>query len=296
MTERIDIHVHAYEAPVARRALDNVLAFRAHAGIVGVEISEDGTPDHLLRGMERLGIGLSVLQAVVPRPEMMGKVNAWTAAAVRDSAGRLLAFGGIHPLARKAAIADTLKRFKEEYDFRGVKLHPTLQCFDPLGTEARRLYDWIGNAGLPLLIHPDRRADPPFHIPGAEGGRPQDALESHPDHVLTNEKLCQLIEACAGLTIVASHLGGSHSDRLEAAVKASPDVWLDLAIVKVFFPEGPEHVASLVRRYGVENVLFGSDFPYWPQEAALEYAERMGLSDEERQRIERENPRRILGL
>ncbi len=296
MTERIDVHVHAYEGPVARRALDNVLAFRKLAGIVGVEISEDGTPDHLLRGMDRLEIGLSVLQAVVPRPEMMEKVNAWTADAVRGSGGRLLAFGGIHPLARKAAITDELKRFAEEYDFRGVKLHPTLQCFDPLGIEARRLYDRIGNAGLPLLIHPDRRADPPFHVPGPEGGPSQDALESHPDHVLTNEKLCQVIEACAGMTIVAAHLGGSHSERLETLVKASPDVWLDLAIVKVFFPEGPEHVASLVRRYGAENVLFGSDFPYWPQEAALAYAERMGLTGKERQQIEWENPRRFLKL
>jgi predicted TIM-barrel fold metal-dependent hydrolase len=296
MTERIDVHAHAYQAAVARRAIDNVLAFRAYAGIVGVEIAEDGTPDYLLRGMDRVGIGLSVLQTVVSRPEMMRKVNAWTAVAVRDAEGSLLAFGGLHPLARKDAIVDELKRFAEEYDFRGVKLHPTLQGFDPLGIEARRLYDRIGNAGLPVLIHPDRRADPPSRIPGDVPVPLKDALMSHPEHMLTNERLCQVIEACAGMTIVAAHLGGSHSERLEAAVKASPDVWLDLSIVKVFFPEGPEHVASLVRRYGVENVLFGSDFPYWPQEAALAYIERMDLSEEERRRIEWENPRRFLGL
>ena len=64
--------------------------------------------------------------------------------------------------------------------------------------------------------------------------------------------------------------------------------------MKVFFPEGPDYVASLVRGYGAENILFGSDFPFWPQEVALAYLEQMDLSEDERRLIETENPARIL--
>lgn len=294
MTDRTDIHVHVYEERVAQRALSNIRGFRARAGIVDVEIAERGTPEYLLREMERLGISKSVIQAVVPRPEMMGKVNAWTNEKVGTSDGRLVAFGGIHPLARPYDISDEIKRFTNSYDFKGVKLHPTLQGFDPTGLAGMRLYERIARADLPILIHPDRRSGDGFTLDG-KVAKDQDAgYKSSPEHVLSNAKLCQIIETFPELTIIGSHLGGSHSDHLEALVKGSPRVWLDLAIVKVFFPEGPDYVASLVRAYGAESVLFGSDFPFWPQEAAINYLDRMALTDDERRLIEIENPARIL--
>jgi hypothetical protein len=293
MTDRIDMHVHVYEESVARRAIANIRHFREAAGIKGIEIAEEGTPAFLTRGMERLGINKSVIQAVVLRPEIMGKVNAWTHATVRDSGGKFQAFGGIHPLAPKENIADELKRFTQEYGFKGVKLHPTLQGFDPMGTEARRLYPLIEKAGLALLIHPDRRGQSFRHGSSGERIMREGHDKPHP-FVLTADKLCDLIEAFPDLTIVAAHLGGSPSDRLETVVKASHNVWLDLAIMKIFFPEGPDYVASLIRRYGVERILFGSDFPFWPQEAAIAYLARLGLTEEERRQIERDNPARIL--
>ncbi|MFQ5459018.1 MAG: amidohydrolase family protein [Myxococcota bacterium] len=294
MTLRTDIHVHVYEPAIARRALDNIRAFRKQVGITGVEIADDGTPAFLLEEMARLGLSRSVIQAVVPRPDMMGKINAWTHETVAASDGRLLAFGGIHPFAARADISDEIKRFTDSYDFRGVKLHPTLQGFPPDGLEAMRLYEAITRAGLPILIHPDRRSAESFHPKGEASGPDIHDRLSTPEHILTNEKLCRIIETFPELTIIGAHLGGSHSDRLEALVKGSPNVWLDLAIVKVFFPEGPDHVASLVRGYGAENILFGSDFPFWPQDVALAYLDKMGLSPDERRLIETENPARIL--
>ncbi|OGP83870.1 MAG: hypothetical protein A2Y95_00195 [Deltaproteobacteria bacterium RBG_13_65_10] len=284
MTERIDVHVHVYEQEVARRALLNIRAFRAAHGIVGVEISEDGTPEHLLREMERLGITRSVVQTVVTRPDVMRKINAWTAATLKTSGGKLLGFGGIHPLAPASDIDDEIKRFRNEYGFCGIKLHPTMQGFDPTGRHARRVYDRAARAGLAVLIHPDHRTSWRFHGGNAE-------------HVLTHEKLCALIEEHPGLPLVASHLGARHSERLEAAVKASPSAWLDLAIVKIFYPEGPAVLVDTIRRFGVERVLFGSDFPFWPQDAALSYLDKMiDLTPDERRAIEVENPRRFLGL
>jgi len=296
MPERIDMHVHVYEDGVARRAITNIRAVRARAGITGVERAEDGTPAFLLREMGRLGVTTSVIQAVVPRPEIMGKVNAWTSEQVRASGGRLLAFGGLHPLAPAAALSDESKRFTEAYGFKGVKLHPTLQSYDPLSAEAMRLYERIAAAGLTLLIHPDRRVGL-----APSRGTEEEALDDHfllanADHVLTNDRLCHIIESFPDLTVVAAHLGGSHSERLEALVKGSPKVWLDFAIVKVFFPEGPAHVARLVRRYGARKVVFGSDFPFWPQDAALAYLDEAGFTAEERRLMEIENPRRLLGL
>ena len=283
MTERIDIHVHVYEPEVARRALSNIRAFRANAGIKGVEIAEDGTPEYLLRQMDSLGIARSVIQAVVTRPEAMGKVNAWTAGVAKRSGGRLHAFGGIHPLAGDVEIADEIKRFKDEYGFLGIKLHPTMQGFDPLCPEARRLYDRAARAGLAILIHPDHREA--FQFGGS--GRA---------NLLTNDKLCELIEAHPGLRLIAAHLGAMHTERLETAIRESPDAWLDVAILKIFYPYDPAEVAAIIRRFGVDKVIFGSDFPFWPADAALAYLDRLSLTPEEREQIEVTNPRRFLGF
>ena len=283
MTDRIDIHVHVYEREVAQRALVNIRAFRAAHGLVGVEISEDGTPEYLLRRMDEAGIRRSVIQAVVTRPEAMRKVNLWTSEAARSSDGRLLAFGGIHPMAPEADIDDEIKRFGNEYGFLGIKLHPTMQGFAPLGPEARRLYERATREGLAILIHPDHRTK--FRFRGEEQS-----------NFLTNEKLCRLIEEHPGLKLVAAHLGSQHSERLEAAIKANPDAWLDVAILKVFYPDDPAQVAATIRKFGVERVLLGSDFPFWPQDAALAYLDRLGLSPEERRAIEVENPKRFLGI
>jgi len=283
MTDRIDIHVHVYEHEVAQRALANIRAFRAAHGLVGIEISEDGTPEYLLRRMEETGIGRSVIQAVVTRPDAMRRVNRWTAETARKSGERLLAFGGIHPLAPPGDIDDEIKRFRDEYDFLGIKLHPTMQGFAPLGPEARRLYERAAREGLAILIHPDHRTEFRFRGEGRS-------------NFLTNEKLCTLIEEHPGLKLVAAHLGSQHSDRLEAALKSNPDAMLDVAILKVFYPDDPAQVAATIRRFGVERVLLGSDFPFWPQDAALAYLDRLGLTPEERLLIEVENPKRFLGI
>jgi len=283
LTDRIDIHVHVYEREVAQRALANIRAFRAVHGLAGVEISEDGTPEYLLRRMDEVGIRRSVIQAVVTRPDAMRKVNRWTAEATRGAGGRLLAFGGVHPMAPPADIEDEIKRFKDEYGFLGIKLHPTMQGFAPLGPEARRLYERAAREGLAILIHPDHRTE--FRFRGEDVS-----------NFLTNEKLCRLIEEHPGLRIVAAHLGSCHTERLEAAIKSNPDAWLDVAILKVFYADDPAAVAATIRRFGVEKVMLGSDFPFWPQDAALAYLDRLDLTPEERRMIEVENPRRFLGI
>jgi aminocarboxymuconate-semialdehyde decarboxylase len=48
--------------------------------------------------------------------------------------------------------------------------------------------------------------------------------------------------------------------------------------------------------YGVDHVMYGDDYPCWNPKAALEVFERIGLSEEDRQKILCDNARRILNL
>lgn len=51
-----------------------------------------------------------------------------------------------------------------------------------------------------------------------------------------------------------------------------------------------------VEFYGVEHVMYGSDYPCWSPATALQLLEEVGLSKEDQEKILNDNARRILGL
>jgi predicted TIM-barrel fold metal-dependent hydrolase len=58
----------------------------------------------------------------------------------------------------------------------------------------------------------------------------------------------------------------------------------------------PAHTAALIRKWGAEKVLFGSDYPMWSQEEDLRVFFDMGLTEEENRLILSENARRVFRI
>jgi aminocarboxymuconate-semialdehyde decarboxylase len=48
--------------------------------------------------------------------------------------------------------------------------------------------------------------------------------------------------------------------------------------------------------YGIDQVMYGTDYPCWDPATALKLLDEIGFSDEDRQKIFYDNARRILGL
>jgi aminocarboxymuconate-semialdehyde decarboxylase len=48
--------------------------------------------------------------------------------------------------------------------------------------------------------------------------------------------------------------------------------------------------------YGIDHVMYGTDYPCWAPEEALDYLDTLGLSAEDQQKIFYDNARRILNL
>jgi aminocarboxymuconate-semialdehyde decarboxylase len=48
--------------------------------------------------------------------------------------------------------------------------------------------------------------------------------------------------------------------------------------------------------YGIDHVMYGSDYPCWSPEEALKHLDTLGLAAEDRQKLFYDNARRILGL
>jgi aminocarboxymuconate-semialdehyde decarboxylase len=51
-----------------------------------------------------------------------------------------------------------------------------------------------------------------------------------------------------------------------------------------------------IEYYGVDHVMYGTDYPCWDPAAALEFFAGIGLSEEDTERVMNTNARKILGL
>jgi aminocarboxymuconate-semialdehyde decarboxylase len=51
-----------------------------------------------------------------------------------------------------------------------------------------------------------------------------------------------------------------------------------------------------IEYFGIDNVMYGTDYPCWDPATALALLEELGLSPEQKEKLFYGNPRRILGL
>ena len=73
-----------------------------------------------------------------------------------------------------------------------------------------------------------------------------------------------------------------------------PNLFVDTS--SSLYAIAPEQARALIRLYGADRVLFGSDFPMWDPALELTLLARVGLTDDERERVLWRNARELLGL
>jgi predicted TIM-barrel fold metal-dependent hydrolase len=155
---------------------------------------------------------------------------------------------------------------------RGVKIHPDTQYFNMDDERMFELYDYLRNENLPLLIHcGDYRYD-----------------YSHP------RRLKNLLNLFPGLTVIGAHFGGWSVQDLAYEYLADEDCYLDTS--SSFFMTGMKRAKELIRLYGAERMVFGTDYPMWDVGFELDNFMKIGLKDSENELILYKNAMTILNL
>lgn len=95
------------------------------------------------------------------------------------------------------------------------------------------------------------------------------------------------------MTLVVAHLGHPWHDELVAVAERHPGVCTDLSFVLGARLLPPAQLASTIRAFGVERVLFASDFPFFAPEDSLERLEAAGLTPGELEMVRAGNAERI---
>lgn len=260
----IDVHTHVYPDKIALKAVG------ATGNFYGVGYEHDGRVPSLLACMDEAGIDVSLIHSVATTPKQVASINSFLAETANASDDRLIGLGTLHPDSPDQA-ADV--RHLAALGLRGVKLHPEIQGFALDDPRSLRICALCEEYELPLLLHTgDRRYDC-----------------SNPN------RLIPVLRQFPGLTVVGAHLGGwSIYEEAAEQLIGIENLWFDCS--STFYWLDPQIAGRLIRQFGTDRVMFGSDYPMWTPKQELNTLLRLGFSPAEYRQLLSENARRVFRL
>lgn len=260
MRKIFDFHTHAYPEKVASKSVDFLNSYYK------ITCQGDGTMDDLLKSAKNGGVGYLLVHAVATKPSQVENVNSWIAEHLQKN---VFGFGTIHP-DYDGDIKKELERI-HSLGLLGLKLHPDFQAYYVDDPSMDIVYSNV-EGKMPVLFHVgDENSE--FSSP---------------------KRLANVLDRFPKLTVIAAHLGG-YSQWAEAErYIIGRDCYIDTSSSLWAIP--PEKAESLIRRHGVDRVLFGTDYPLTYHREELERFLALDLTEAEKDMILFENAKRLLNL
>ncbi len=195
------------------------------------------TVPNLLEEMRALGIVTSILLPI-DLPCISHNAEVFLNASRR--ADGISSLGSVHPF--DWDLGDRLERQKGQGAF-GVKVHPAVQMVRPDHPRALELYRLCAELGLPVLWHC-----------GPVGIESRAARER-----CQLERYWRAVRACPDTTFVLGHAGALQMESALELSQSYPNIYLELSSQSV------GNVRKIVTEAPIERVVFGSDWPFYPQ-------------------------------
>ncbi len=263
----IDAHAHIYPDKIAPRAVPAIGSFYVVAMRGG-----GGTAQHLLSTYAECGITHAIVHSVATTAKSVPAINSFLAEQC-DRHPEFIGFGTMHH-----DFAD----MEQEVDralalgLHGFKLHPDTQQVNMDDPRLMNFYEIIAGR-VPLVVHTgDYRYD-----------------YSHP------RRLARILKTFPDLVVDAAHLGGWSIydvgyDTLHEELGSCDNIFVDASSAFAFV--GRRHMRELVHMWGVDRVMFGSDYPMWEPGSELNEMMNCGFTDDELERILWKNAENFSGV
>lgn len=259
----IDFHTHIFPDDLAERAVAKLTSYSPET-----RNYTDGTARGLLESMGKNGIHQSVLLSIATKPSQVRVINQ---ASVALQNKHFIPFGTLHQ--DLETISDEIQ-FLKLNGIKGVKFHPEYQDFyvtDPL---LFPVYEQLEAEGLVVQFHAGK--DPgPFSC----------------DHALPSD-LRKIHAQFPKMIMIAAHLGGwGLWDDVEKELCGLP-IFFDTSAIAHYI--NPVQCVRIIKKHGVERILFGSDSPWFDQGDALRWLMQLPLTDDDLEGIAGKNATNVL--
>ena len=261
----IDIHTHVFPDKLAKGAVGSL------AAKAGFTPFTDGTLSDTKRLMREQGVDAFVALNIAVSPKTERHVNDF-ALSLRVQEG-VIPFGSVHPDSSNAL--EELKRLKDA-GIKGIKIHNEYQNFYADDEKAFPIYEFCERNGLIVLFHggADRGYLPPVK---ASPARLRNVCFRFPE-----------------AKIVAAHLGGQDMAREAIDCLVSTGAYIDTSFSSRSVD--PAVAEEVMRAFGADRILFGTDCPWDTPENTVAYIEKMPFTAEEKAKIYYKNACKLLNL
>lgn len=264
MYKILDAHCHIYPDKIAQKASD------ATGDFYGMSSKMDGTVDTLIAEGKKAGISHFLVQSVATTPHQVSSINRFISESVEKSNGIMTGFGTMHPESENPEedINELIS-----LGLKGIKLHPDIQGFKIDDFRMLKIYELCEKNNLPVLMHcGDDRYD-----------------NSNPN------RLKPILDIYTELTVIGAHFGGySVWDDAAENLSGYKNFYVDTS--STLFKVDVRRARELIDIFGIEKVMFGTDYPLWSVDEELERFMNVNLTDNERKLILWENAARLLKL
>ncbi len=258
----IDAHTHIFPPALAEKATASIGDF------YNIQMSYPASAEQLLAAEREAGIGRMVVCSSAVTPKQVVSINDFIAEECRIHP-EFIGLGAMHP---------DFEGYEEELDriielgLHGIKFHPDFQKFAIDEEKYFPVFRAIAKRNLPVLFH---TGDKRYHY-------------SSPD------QLTALMKAVPDLVAIGAHFGGYSEWENAFRQPPNPQVFYDTS--SALFELDRDLALRLIERFGVEQFMFGSDFPMWRPVKEREAFLGLGLSESENQAIFCENCKKLYKL
>lgn len=285
----LDFHTHTFPEHIAGRAVRS-LSESSH-----MPAFLDGTLHSLMHSMEENGIDRAVLLPVATAAKQQESINR-TAIQINErwQETGILSFGGIHP--DNDDYKEILSRLVRA-GIRGIKLHPVFTEVALDDPRYLRIIDRANELGLIVLTH----AGWDVSFPGRDYAAPF--------------RIHRMLHQLKPQKMVLAHMGGWGCWEETEELLAEYPVYLDTAftLTRPQYIDLPcpgwhspwrddqlqldqDRFLRLVRIFGEDHILFGSDSPWSDQGDSVRLLRESGLKETALPKILFGNAARLLAL
>ena len=260
----IDAHVHVYpENIVTKAALATDVFYEQHSAHIG-------SYDDLITTMKNDFVDHCVICYCATAPKYVKRTNETIAGYVKKSGGRLTGLGTMHPDSNDK-MRDAL--YIKELGLTGIKIHPDIQDFHADCDGSMEIMEAAYKLDMPVLIHTgDIRYD-----------------NSNPNRIIN------ILNEFPDLTVIGAHFGGyTVWDDAVRVLSGKENFFVDWSSAS--FMLSPQKLRWLIDSYGVERVMFGSDYPMWDAKTEADRLLGLGYSEREYRKMFSENAVNIYGI
>ena len=213
------------------------------------------------------GIDYSLVHSVALKANQVRPINDFIAAECQKHPS-FIGFATMHP--DFTDMAAEVKRVRE-LGLHGFKLHPDSQGVNVDDPRLLEFYALL-EGRLPLMLHcGDYRFD-----------------NSHP------RRTKQVLREFPRLLVDCAHFGGWSLYDLAVEYLEDEHCFMDVSSAAVYL--GPRRTTELIRHYGPERILFGSDYPMWNPAQELQRFLLNDLSPTEQEQVLWRSAEAYLGM